>query len=80
MRYVLMLVTTILRISLLSLLDRLAAEQLALSKKERVKRGWVKSLWLCAGILMLFNPVLPVMLIIALPTTFLSFMILDELK
>ena len=85
MRYFLLLVTTILRISLSTLIHRVTislsqASQKKLPKKERVKRGWVKSLWLVAGILMLFNPALPIILIIALPTTFLSFMILDEMQ
>ena len=50
-----------------------------LPKKERIKRDWVKAIWLVAGILMLSNPVPPIVMIIALPTTFLSFMILDEM-
>ena len=46
--------------------------------KYRAKKNLVKLLWISACFLMLLNPILPVILIIALPVTFLSFMILDE--
>lgn len=42
------------------------------------KRSVVRNVWIAAGLLMLINPILPVIMIIALPTTLLSFMILDE--
>ncbi len=48
------------------------------TKKYQAKKNIVKVLWISACLLMLINPILPVVLIIALPVTFLSFMILDE--
>lgn len=44
----------------------------------RIKRGWVKNLWLGSGLLMLCFPLLPVVLVLGLFTSFLSFAILDE--
>ncbi|MGB1271572.1 MAG: hypothetical protein ACPG5T_05830 [Endozoicomonas sp.] len=58
--------------------DAIHPERPRRSRKHQIKRSWVKSIWIAAGLLMLLNPVLPITLIIALPTTFLSFMILDE--
>lgn len=58
--------------------DAIHPERHRLSRKHQIKRSWVKSIWIAAGLLMLLNPVLPIALIIALPTTFLSFVILDE--
>ena len=49
-------------------------------KKQFLKRQLLFYIWLMSGLFMLINPVLPVILIIVLPTTFLSFMILDETK
>ncbi|WP_163372954.1 hypothetical protein [Endozoicomonas acroporae] len=85
MRYLLVLITAILQIFFSTLLNQLASKLLRprgriISKKERIKRSWVRTIWLVAGTLMLFNPALPVIMIIALPTTFLSFMILDEMR
>lgn len=48
------------------------------TRKYQSRKALVKTVWVCAGLLMLLNPALPVILIIALPTTFLSFMLLDE--
>jgi 1,4-dihydroxy-2-naphthoate octaprenyltransferase len=44
----------------------------------RLKRGWVKNLWIGACLLMLCFPLVPFVLILALLTSFLSFAILDE--
>lgn len=49
-----------------------------LTQQYKTKKSLVRNIWITACLLMLFNPVLPVVLIIALPTTLLSFMILDE--
>ncbi len=85
MRYLLALLTAILQIFFSTLINQLTgllvrSHARTLSRKERVKRSWVRAIWLVAGTLMLFNPALPVIMIIALPTTFLSFMILDEMQ
>ncbi len=84
MRYFLVLFRLILRTycavwlqKIIGLTSNANARQL--SRKERIKRGWVKTIWLVAGVFMLLNPVPPIVMIIALPTTFLSFMILDEM-
>ncbi|MFI2809910.1 MULTISPECIES: hypothetical protein [Microbulbifer] len=44
----------------------------------RVKRGWVKNLWIAASLLMLCFPLLPFVAALGLLTSFLSFAILDE--
>ncbi|WP_062263946.1 hypothetical protein [Endozoicomonas arenosclerae] len=44
----------------------------------RAKRSIVKNIWIAAGLLMLINPVIHIALLIALPVTLLSFVILDE--
>ena len=44
----------------------------------QAKKSIVRSVWIAAASLMLINPALPVIMIIALPVTLLSFMILDE--
>ncbi|KEI70041.1 hypothetical protein GV64_04130 [Endozoicomonas elysicola] len=85
MRYILTLITTILRISFSTLLNQVANSLVknhgrTITRKESIKRSWVRTIWLIAGIIMLFNPALPIIMIIALPTTFLSFMILDEMQ
>ena len=85
MRYLLALITAILQIFFSTLINQMTSllvrsHARTLSRKERTKRSWVRTIWLVAGTLMLFNPVLPVIMIIALPTTFLSFMILDEMQ
>lgn len=85
MRYILILMTAILRISFSSLFNRVAGSLVKphariITRKERIKRSWVRTIWLIAGTLMLLNPALPIIMIIALPTTFLSFMILDEMQ
>ncbi|AMO54787.1 hypothetical protein [Endozoicomonas montiporae] len=49
-----------------------------LTRQYKAKKALVRNVWIAACSLMLINPVLPVALIIALPTTLLSFMILDE--
>ncbi|MGI9274627.1 MAG: hypothetical protein ACR2PT_07240 [Endozoicomonas sp.] len=48
------------------------------TRSYKAKKGLVRNLWIGAGLLVLLNPVLPVLLLVALPTTFLSFLILDE--
>ncbi|MFV8782680.1 hypothetical protein ACNKU7_09695 [Microbulbifer sp. SA54] len=48
------------------------------SKRYKIKRGWVKNLWIGTSLLMLCFPLLPFMLAIGLLTSFLSFAILDE--
>lgn len=49
-----------------------------LTKKYRAKKSIVKNFWIAAGTLMIFVPVLPVIVGLALFTTFVSFMYLDE--
>ena len=49
-----------------------------LTRQYKAKKAIVRNVWIAACSLMLVNPVLPMLLVIALPTTFLSFMILDE--
>ncbi|WP_250460767.1 hypothetical protein [Microbulbifer litoralis] len=44
----------------------------------RLKKSWVKNLWIGASLLMLCFPLLPVVLALGLLTSFLSFAILDE--
>lgn len=85
MRYLLVLIAAILQIFFSTLFNQLVSKLVRphariTSRKERIKRSWVRAIWLVAGTLMLFNPALPVIMIIALPTTFLSFMILDEMQ
>ncbi|WP_257265751.1 hypothetical protein [Endozoicomonas sp. ONNA2] len=85
MRYLLVLITAIAQIFFSTLVNQLLGKLVQphgriISRKERIKRSWVRTIWLVAGTLMLFNPVPPVIMIIALPTTFLSFMILDEMR
>lgn len=85
MRYLLVLIAAILQIFFSTLFNQLVSKLVRphgriISRKERIKRSWVRTIWLVAGTLMLFNPALPVIMIIALPTTFLSFMILDEMQ
>ena len=46
----------------------------------RMKKQIVKNVWLVAGLFMLANPALPIVLGTALFTAFLSFSILDETK
>ncbi|MCX2794976.1 hypothetical protein OQJ62_08595 [Microbulbifer thermotolerans] len=48
------------------------------SHRYRLKRGWVKNLWIGTSLLMLCFPLLPFVLVIGLLTSFLSFAILDE--
>ncbi len=48
------------------------------TQKYRRKRRIVKNVWLISGATMLINPVLYIILPLALFTTFLSFSILDE--
>lgn len=48
------------------------------SRRYKVKRGWVKNLWIGTSLLMLCFPLLPFILAIGLFTSFLSFAILDE--
>lgn len=48
------------------------------SRRYRVKRGWVKNLWIGSSVLMLCFPLLPFILAVSLFTSFLSFAILDE--
>ncbi|WP_281646511.1 hypothetical protein [Parendozoicomonas sp. Alg238-R29] len=50
------------------------------TRRYQLKRGIVKGIWICAGLLVLINPVLHILLAIALPTTLLSFAILDETR
>lgn len=49
-----------------------------LSRRYRARKGVVKNFWIVAGAAMLLNPILPVIIVLALFTTFLSFMYLDE--
>ncbi|MGY0219840.1 hypothetical protein ACWJJH_21010 [Endozoicomonadaceae bacterium StTr2] len=42
------------------------------------KKRIVKTVWIFAGLLMLFFPAVPVVMLITLTTTFISFVILDE--
>ncbi|WOG28648.1 hypothetical protein [Endozoicomonas sp. 8E] len=44
----------------------------------RAKKKIVKNIWIAAGLLMLINPVIHIVMLIALPVTLLSFVILDE--
>ncbi len=44
----------------------------------KARKSMVKNFWIAAGILVLLNPSLHVAVIVALFTTFLSFMYLDE--
>jgi len=48
------------------------------SRRYRLKRSWVKNLWIGTSLLMLCFPLLPFVLAVALLTAFLSFAILDE--
>ncbi|WP_323844387.1 hypothetical protein [Microbulbifer magnicolonia] len=48
------------------------------SQRYRLKRSWVKNLWIATSLLMLCFPLLPFVLAIGLLTSFLSFAILDE--
>ncbi|WP_226661376.1 hypothetical protein [Microbulbifer aggregans] len=48
------------------------------SRRYKIKRGWVKNLWIGTSLLMLCFPLLPFILAIGLFTSFLSFAILDE--
>lgn len=48
------------------------------SRRYRLKRSWVKNLWIGTSLLMLCFPLLPFVLAVGLLTSFLSFAILDE--
>ena len=48
------------------------------SRAYRIKRTWVKNLWIGASLLMICFPLLPFVLGLGLFTSFLSFAILDE--
>ncbi|WP_346836388.1 hypothetical protein [Microbulbifer sp. SAOS-129_SWC] len=48
------------------------------TRRYRLKRGWVKNLWIGTALLMLCFPLLPVVLALGLLSAFLSFAILDE--
>ncbi|MCK7596827.1 hypothetical protein M0G74_06025 [Microbulbifer sp. CAU 1566] len=48
------------------------------SRRYRIKRGWVKNLWIGASLLMICFPLLPFIVGLGLLTSFLSFAILDE--
>lgn len=50
------------------------------TRKHQLKRRIVKSVWIGAGLLVLMNPMLHILLAIALPATLLSFAILDETR
>ena len=84
MSYLIILLMTMIRITLQPdwLQDRSAdarhPHRRRFTRKYHTKKNIVKILWINAGILMLLNPILPVVLIIALPLTCLSFLILDE--
>ena len=48
------------------------------TRSYRLKKSWVKNLWIGTSLLMLCFPLLPFVLAIGLLTSFLSFAILDE--
>ena len=48
------------------------------TRSYRIKRNWVKNLWIGASLLMICFPLLPFVLGLGLFTSFLSFAILDE--
>lgn len=48
------------------------------TRRYRLKKGWVKNLWIGTSLLMLCFPLLPFVLALGLFTSFLSFAILDE--
>ncbi|WP_051786049.1 hypothetical protein [Endozoicomonas numazuensis] len=48
------------------------------TRSYRTKKRIVKNIWIAAGLLMLINPVIHIVMLIALPATLLSFVILDE--
>ncbi len=48
------------------------------SDRYRLKRSWVKNLWIGSSLLMLCFPLMPFVLAVGLLTSFLSFAILDE--
>ncbi len=48
------------------------------SRRYRVKKGWVKNLWIASSLLMICFPLAPFVLALGLFTSFLSFAILDE--
>jgi len=48
------------------------------TRRYRMKKGWVKNLWIGSSLLMICFPLLPVVLALGLLTSFLSFAILDE--
>lgn len=48
------------------------------SRRYRIKRSWVKNLWIGTSLLMLCFPLLPFVLAAGLFASFLSFAILDE--
>ncbi len=48
------------------------------SRKYKVKRNWVKNIWIGSSLLMICFPLLPFILGLGLFTSFLSFAILDE--
>lgn len=48
------------------------------SRQYRTRKRWCKHLWIGAGGLMILEPNLAFVLVVALTTTFLSFALLDE--
>lgn len=48
------------------------------TRSYRLKKGWVKNIWIGSSLVMLCFPLLPVVLALGLLTSFLSFAILDE--
>ena len=50
------------------------------TRQHQLKRNIVKGIWIGAALLILLNPDLHVLLAVTLPTTLLSFAILDETR
>ncbi len=59
-------------------IDRGISNSRLLSDRHQRKRSVVKNFWIVAGLLMMLQPVLHVVLVVGMFTTFLSFMYLDE--
>lgn len=48
------------------------------TRKYKRKQELVRKLWIGAGLVILANPTVAMLLIVALPTTFVAFIVLDE--
>ncbi len=59
--------------------DYRAFQERRKSRSYRLRLGWCKSLWIGAGVVMIFNPAVSFVVPVVLAMAFLSFAVLDEM-